>query len=168
MQQCIFSESDIDAISIWVRSNHAIFLDEIQEMLLIECNVDVSVSTLSCTMHQLAFVHKKISKEALQRNDLLRAIWIGEQAEIALEYFVWLDESGVDEDTHWWYMGWAEVGRACVRKEVWAKGVCFSLLPIVSYEGVIGLDIFEGGVTGVQIAAFICEQLVCVTVNGVD
>ncbi|KAJ3913823.1 hypothetical protein F5877DRAFT_12825, partial [Lentinula edodes] len=75
-------------------------LDEIQDMMWYNRDINVSISTLSNTLREMAITHKKISYEALQRNELLRSTWIGTNGGIPLEYILWLNESGISSDDH--------------------------------------------------------------------
>ncbi|KIK50741.1 hypothetical protein GYMLUDRAFT_141332, partial [Collybiopsis luxurians FD-317 M1] len=79
-----------------LQDNPALYLDEIQDKLWHNREVDVLLTTLSRTLHEMAITCKKVSYEALQRNELLCATWIGKYAHIPMEYIVWLDESGVN------------------------------------------------------------------------
>ncbi|KAG2131761.1 hypothetical protein DEU56DRAFT_718455, partial [Suillus clintonianus] len=81
-------------------ANPSLFLDEIQEQLLEARNVEVSIATLSCSLRRLAIMHKQTSKAAAERNELLRATWLAEYGHLPKEYFVWIDESGVDNRTN--------------------------------------------------------------------
>ncbi|KZP30238.1 hypothetical protein FIBSPDRAFT_707768, partial [Athelia psychrophila] len=81
-------------------ANPTLYLDEMQEKLWNARDVDVSISTLSCTLNRIALSHKSISRKAAERNELLRATWQAEYGDIPAEYFVWLDESNVDDKTN--------------------------------------------------------------------
>jgi hypothetical protein len=60
----------------------------------------VSLATLSHTICANAYVKKSSTKEALEWNDHLHATWIAEYGDIPLQYFVWLDKSGIDSRNH--------------------------------------------------------------------
>jgi hypothetical protein len=62
----------------------------------------------------MAMTHKKQAKQASERNELLRATWQAQYGDIPAEYFVWLDESSVDDKTNQCMEGWAPLGLACV------------------------------------------------------
>ncbi|KAG1813516.1 uncharacterized protein BJ212DRAFT_1275069, partial [Suillus subaureus] len=81
-------------------SNPSLFLDEIQEQLLEAQNVEVSIATLSRSLRRLAVTHKRTSKAATERNELLRATWLAEYRHLPKEYFVRIDKSGVDNRTN--------------------------------------------------------------------
>jgi hypothetical protein len=67
----------------------------------------VSISTIFCTVQSLALSHKCLSAAAIERNELLRATWWAEYGDTPANYFVWLDESSVDNCTNQRTEGWA-------------------------------------------------------------
>jgi len=154
---------DINYISSLIRANPVLYLDEIQDRLLQYRNLEVSLATLSRALHHLALTHKKISSEASERDELLRATWQAAYADIPAEYCVWLDESSVDNRTNQRRSGWAEVGRACVRRDLFIRGQRFSVLPAFTCDGYIALDIFEGSVNKDKFISFLTEQVVSST-----
>ena len=83
---------DMNYIESLIDAQPKIYLDEIQDKLLERRDVFVSISTLSCTLHQLSMTHKHVANEALERNELLRATWQAAYADIPADYCVWLDK----------------------------------------------------------------------------
>jgi hypothetical protein len=67
--------------------------------------------------------HKAVSVAALERNKLLQATWQAAHAKILMEYFVWVDESGVDDHTTQRLTGWSLMGTACVQRAAFICGV---------------------------------------------
>lgn len=104
--------------------------------------------------------HKRIAKDALERNELLRATWQAAWGDIPAESFVWLDESSVDDTTNQRRYGWAPFGRPCVRRATFIRGTRYSVLPALSSDGIIALDIFEGSVNKEKFTRFVLEDLV--------
>ena len=151
---------DVDFISSLIEENPVIYLDEIQLQLEELRGVHVSLATVSRTLHNLSLSHKKISKAALERNELLRATWLAEWGDLPAEYLVWIDESSVDNLTNQRRQGWAEVGRACVRRDTFLRGQRYSILPALTVEGIITLEIFEGSVNKEKFMQFLRENLV--------
>lgn len=105
---------DINYIHSVVTSRPAIYLDELQEQLFAARDVHVSIATLSRVLCRLAYSRKSISRSAAERNEHLRATWRGAYADIPKEYFVWLDESSVDDRTNQRTQRWSQLGQACV------------------------------------------------------
>jgi len=64
--------------------------------------------------------------------------------DIPTEYFVWLDELSVNDKTNQRNQGWADIGCACVCRATFMHGECYSVLPALTSDGFIALDIFEG------------------------
>jgi transposase len=65
------NQGDITYISSLLDANPTLYLDELQIKLAETQHVDVSIATLSRTVHHLAMTHKKVLKAALERNKLL-------------------------------------------------------------------------------------------------
>ena len=84
-----------------------------------------------------------------------------EYGDIPAEYFVWLDEASVDDQTNQRRDGWAAVGRACISHATFIRGQRFSVLPALTHKGIIALDIFEGSVNKEKFIQFVDQQLVC-------
>ncbi|KAH7917636.1 hypothetical protein BV22DRAFT_978619, partial [Leucogyrophana mollusca] len=56
--------------------------------------------------------------------------------------------------------GYTPIGRACVWRTIFMRGQHFSILPALTCEGIIALDIFEGAVTKERFITFITDQVV--------
>lgn len=56
--------------------------------------------------------------------------------------------------------GWAALGRACVRRDTFIRGQRYSVLPALTTNGIIALDIFEGSVTKERFIQWIWDHLV--------
>ena len=142
-------------ISSILEANPTLYLDEIQQQLLEVRDVQVSLATLSRTFCRLQLTHKQLSKSPIERNELLCATWQAEYGDIPMEYFVWLDESAVDDKTNQRTDGWSPLGRVCVRRDAFIRGQRFSILPALTVDGIIALDIFEGSVNKVKFSSFL-------------
>ena len=129
-------------------------------MLFMNRGVDVSLATLCRTLQRINFSHKQVSKAALERNEALRSVWIAEFGDIPADNFIWLDEASVDNNTCVRQAGWAPLERACVRRATFLCGQRYSILPALTSDGIIALDIFEGSVTKERFLSFLEEQLV--------
>jgi hypothetical protein len=110
----ILDTVDTEYIHALLQANPTMYLNELQEQLLTARNKDISLATLSRATHRLGLTHKDISKTASERNKLLWATWQAAYGDIPAEYFVWVDESSVDDKTNQRTHGWADIGCACV------------------------------------------------------
>lgn len=154
------STPDLEYIASVLEARPKIFLDELQKDLAEHRGVDVTLSTLSRTLRRLAVSKKKVSSAAAERNEQLRAGWQFEYGDIPAEYFVWLDESSVDDLTNLRKHGWAAMGQACVSRDTFIRGQRYSVLPALTVEGIIALDIFEGSVNKEKFISFIENEIV--------
>ena len=71
--------------------------------------------------------------------------WQAEYGNIPAEYFVWLDEASVDDQTNQCRDSWEAVGRACIFCATFIRGQRFLVLPALTHKGIIALDICEQG-----------------------
>ena len=111
----ILDRDDLNYIESILLAEPALFLDEIQNKLCTAWDVEVSILTISRTLHQLALTHKAVAKEATERNEHLRATWQVAMAQYDPRQIVCIDEAGVDDHTNIRRHGWAPIGQACVR-----------------------------------------------------
>jgi transposase len=153
-------QGDMNYIHSILEANPTLYVDEIQQRLFVTRDVEVSITTVCRALRRLSVVHKRVAKEAQERDELIRATWQAEYGDIPMESFVWLDESSVDDRTNQRRDGWAMIGRACVRRDTFIRGQRFSVLPALTVDGIIALDIFEGSVTKDRFIHFVREQIV--------
>jgi len=93
---CLLDQDDCTYIDTLLNWEPTIYLDEIQDKLVEDCNRDVSIASIQRAIEHLDFTQKVVSKEAKERNDLLRAIWEGDMAQYDdPDLFLFLDESAV-------------------------------------------------------------------------
>jgi transposase len=98
---------DLNFISSLLVANPCLYLDKLQDQLATDQDTHVSISTVSCAVRSLALSRKHVSAAAMERNELLCATWQAEYGDIPTNYFVWLDESSVDDCTNQCTHGWA-------------------------------------------------------------
>jgi hypothetical protein len=128
-------------------------------------DVEVSISTLSRTLNRLAITHKAVAKEAMERNEHLRATWQVVMGQYDACQLVFVDEAGVDDRTNIRQNGWAPLGQACVRRTTFLRGRKYSILPALSCDGILALEIFEGSVNHERFVNFLRNHLVCLFFN---
>ena len=157
----VLERDDLEYLDGLLSSQPGLFLDEIQDKLRDMRDVEVSLATLSRTFSRLAITHKVISKQALERNEHLRATWPAVMGQYEPHQLVFIDEAGVDDHTNVRSRGWAPLGMACVRRTSFLRGQKFSILPALSLDGILTLDIFEGSVDRERFLGFLRNYLVC-------
>lgn len=142
-------------------ANPNMYLDELQQRLEAVLNLNVSIATISRTLHRLAITRKRVSKAAAERDEDLRLLWRLDIAQYEdPEMFVFLDESAVDNHTVARTHGWSAEGLPCVKRGTFLRGTRFSILPALSLGGILALEIFEGSVTKERFLSFLREYIV--------
>ncbi|KAF9521949.1 hypothetical protein CPB83DRAFT_733998, partial [Crepidotus variabilis] len=91
---------DMNYMASLIHARPKIYLNEIQEELLVNREIDICIATLSRALRNWQISHKQVASAALEWNELLRAIWQAEYGDIPAEYCVWLDEAGIDDKTN--------------------------------------------------------------------
>lgn len=127
--------------------NPTLYLDEYEDALWNMHEIDVSVRTLCRTHEHLAYTHKKVSPEALERNKLVCDAWVARHGDVPAEWCFWLDKAHVDNRTNSRTTGYAPLGRVLVRRELFYCGTKYSMLPALSSRGIKALDNFPGSMT---------------------
>jgi len=156
------SEADLKFLDTIIVANPALYLDEIQQKLRDVREVEVSIATLVRALAALDLTRKQITKAASERDQELRTVWEAMMAEYNdPQVFVALDESAVDGHTGQRGHGRSRVGKPCVKRTSFLRGVRYSILPALTTDGIVALEIFEGSVTKEKFLYFLREQVVC-------
>jgi len=142
-----------------IAANPKVYL-ELQEEFYVTRNADILIATISQALWHWEMSNKHVASAALERNELLQAIWQGEDSDIPPEYCVWLDEASVNDKTKQRQNRWSPVRQACVCQETFIHGQHYSVLPALTSKGIIALNIFEGAVNKERFIQFINEQVV--------
>lgn len=76
------------------------------------------------------------------------------------DLFHFLDESAVNNLTTQRFAGWSLRGTPCVRRAIFIRRARYSMLPALTIDGIVALDIFEGAVNREIFVRFLPEQIV--------
>lgn len=76
------------------------------------------------------------------------------------DMFVFLGESAVDGQTGFRANGWSPSNTPAVERSTFFRGVCHSILPALTSQGMIALEIFEGSVNKDHFIRFLCKSIV--------
>ncbi|KAF8153329.1 hypothetical protein B0H34DRAFT_637897, partial [Crassisporium funariophilum] len=95
----------------------SIYLNELQDALLLHRGASVSIPTLLWSLCQLHFSCKCVSICALERNDLDRSIYMNKFADLVLDpaMVMFVDEAARNKKNPSQKMGWSLEGRRCVQ-----------------------------------------------------
>ena len=156
------NRDNLNFIQALVDRQHCIYLDEIQDELYEQHGVDISVPSLTRTLRRLCFSRKCVSAHALERNDILRSAFMNTIADEVTDpdQLMFVDEAARNRKTSGRSKGWALVGRRCVQRRFFVRGQRYSILPILTMDGIITHDIIPGSVTSERFVQFLRELVV--------
>jgi transposase len=159
----ILSQGDRRFIVALLNRQHCIYLDEIQEHLFNERGVSISITSLMRTLRCLHYSRKGISARALERDNLLRSAFMNRIADEVTDpcMLMFVDEAARNKKTSSRTRGWSLVGKRCVQRRCFGRGERFSILPILTLDGIITYDIIPGSVTSERFLQFLRELVVC-------
>ena len=110
------------------------------------------------------YSHKGISAHALERDDILRSAFINTIADIVTDphMLMFVDEAARNKKTSARTKGQSLVGMRCMQRRCFGCGERFSILPVLTLDGIITYDVVPGSVTSVQFLQFVRELVVCI------
>lgn len=73
-----------------------LYLDEMQDFLIDECQLRVNTSTISRRLKQAGWPNKNLKRRAAQQSEPLRLNWARKIAQFSAEMVLLCDESGTD------------------------------------------------------------------------
>ena len=159
----MLSQEDLKLVVALLNCRHCIYLDEIQDEFYTKRGTVVSITTLLRTLHRLHYSRKCVSAHALERDDLLRSLYMNRIADEVPDpdMLIFIDEAARNKKTSARMKGWSLVGRRCVQQRCFIHGERFSILPILTLDGIIAHDIIPGSVTSERFLQFLHELVVC-------
>jgi hypothetical protein len=153
--------ADIKYLHSLLDTNPVLYLDELQTCLATVHNLHISIATISQLLAQYNMTQKRVQKVAAEHDEKLWGIWEADMAQYNdPDVFVALDESAVNNQTIQCQYGQSAAGTPCVRRAAFLRGTHYSILPALTTEGIIALDIFKGSVMKDRFLTFIHEQVV--------
>lgn len=137
-------------------------MDEIQNELLERHRVTVSLPTLTRTPQRLNITTKGTSVRALERDKMKRALYMNMIGDLVTDpnQLMFGDKSTKDERTSGRRKGWSVRGTRCVVWKQFVRGMRYSILPILTLNGIITYDIFESSVMTERFIKFLKELVV--------
>jgi hypothetical protein len=76
------------------------------------------------------------------------------------EQLIFIDESAKDERTSCRQYGYSSQNQSAVKKTVFLRGIRYTILPALSLDGMIALDIMEGSCNKERFRNFILSKVV--------
>jgi hypothetical protein len=81
---------------------------------------------------------------------------------------MFVDKAACNKRTSGRPKGWSLVGKRCVQRRYFSHGERFSILPILTLDGIITYDIVPGSVTSEQFLQFLRELVVHILIYVFD
>lgn len=139
-----------------------LYLDELCVWLGIQHNISISTSALSRTLNSVGLSRKTLQKLASERNELCRAEFrnylrdnfVGDGSE-----FVVVDETSKNERTYARHYGRAARGRRAQLRDVFVRGIRYSLCAALTTQGYIATHVVEGSYDTQKFYDFITEEV---------
>jgi transposase len=158
----LLDSTDNSFIKALLAQQHCMYIDEIQERLLAERGARVSIPTLVRTLCRLGLTHKCVSVRALERNAIQRSAFMNMIASEVPdpEMLMFIDEAAKNKRTAGRARGWALKGKRCIQRRCFVRGQRYSILPVLTLDGIITYDIIEGSVTAALFIKFLREFVV--------
>ena len=120
------------------------------------------MATISRFLRSWDFTRKTLSRPALETNEKVRTCYQIETLEfVDPDYFIFIDESHVDRKTAHRSNGWSLIGAQSVERSTFLQSVQHSILPTLTTEGIVALEIFEGSVNKARFIQFLRDNVVC-------
>ena len=101
-------------------------------------------------------------KAASERNELLRSAFIATIGRYRTDQLVFMDESSKDDRTMTRLYGYSKVNSKAFKKVVFVRGKRYTLLPALTEQGIIAVDIIEGSCTKQRFKEFVVSQVVSI------
>jgi transposase len=135
-------------------------LAELQTELREVCGVEVSIQTVSRSLQREGYTMKMITRPALERNELDRATFRDiVNAHYRPEQLVFADESHFNRLTMRRPYAWSKRGERASQYEFQFRGAKYSILPAISIDGIIHLEVLDNAVTGADFRRFVQDLL---------
>ena len=138
-----------------------LFLDEIQEWLILACNTSISRSALHDNIRDAGLTYKVLRKAAAERNDDLREEWMEDmRMHRVARQLVMVDETSKDDRTIYRHYGRAPAGHRATIHANFVRGDRYSLVAAMSVDGYEAMSVIQGSVDGDSFFHFIVHDVV--------
>jgi hypothetical protein len=137
------------------------YLDELVYEMEHRIGKLVSIPTLWRSLRFCGITRKKIQKAAKERSEILRGVYLYNIGmNYTAEQLIFIDESAKDERTLTRLYGYSPINTRAKKSVVFIRGKRYTILPALSLEGFIAVDIMEGSCDKERFQTFVLTQLV--------
>jgi hypothetical protein len=138
---------DVNYLLRLIEQNPDYFLDELLHLLKTNWFISVHYITIHRALERAGISRKKLKKVAAERNERLRADFIGHMAKYEPEELCFLDETSKDERTPARMFGQAKKGWRAKQKAKFVRGRRLSTEALLTLNGIVACTVVEGSMT---------------------
>ena len=130
-----------------------------QWFLLEELDIIVTQQAISITLKSMKISLKSLRKQAAERNEILRDLYMIKLTEFTAQQLVFVDESGANERTADRKRGWSLLSIKPTVKKPLKRSKRWSMLPAYSLDGVIAYHLYHRSINGARFKIFLEHYL---------
>lgn len=134
-------------------------LDEVVDFVNDEYGVSISKNTASRALRRLNMTRKRVTNVHPNQDSGLRDDHLIERMQYSADQIVAVDESAADERTKDRKYGWSLRGLPCRVCQAGRRGQRWSILPAMTIDGYLMIDVYEGSYNATRFANFIDRLL---------
>lgn len=143
-----------------IRHRPAFFLDELTRLLQTNRLVSVHYTTVHRELQRARLSTKQLRKIAAERSPLLRSVFKNRMGQYTAEQLMFTDESSKDDRTEMRRRGRSLKGTRAEAHGVFVRGKRYSLIPVLTIDGVIAAKVVDGSLTRSKFIKFLEEHVV--------
>lgn len=143
----LLHQDDLTYLLTLIRYRPHFFLDELQGLLQNNRFISVHFTTIHRELERRHYSTKVLRRIASERSPIRRARFILRMGQYTPDQLMMTDETSKDEKTTMRRRGRALKGQRAEAHDVFVRGTRYSLLPLLTLEGIVAAIIVEGSVT---------------------
>jgi len=147
--------NDVQYLLRLIQENPDYFLDELLHLLKTNRFISVHYATIYRELKRRGVSLKKLERVAKERNDEIRAEFIGRMAQYGPEEIGFIDESSKDERTICRRFGRARKGTQAAKQQVFIRGRRTTITGLLSMNGLVAGTVVEGSMTKAMFMEFL-------------
>ncbi|GBC06294.1 hypothetical protein RclHR1_06740010 [Rhizophagus clarus] len=157
----LFNRNDMYILRSLIKDKFNWYLDELTHEMENLTGKRASISTLWRSLRYLGITRKKLQKEAYERSEIIRAHYLGVIGESYIpNQLIFIDESAKNERSLSRFYGYSPQNIQACKKVVFIQGKRYTILPALTPDGFVAIDIFEGACDKKRFIDFILDQVV--------
>jgi transposase len=139
------------------------YYDELRSLLALESKIFTSPASISRMHRRLRLSRKKAVLHAGEANPLLQAVFMNRVGRLVTDPYqlMFIDESAKDEHTVIRRHAYGLAGERIELNAPFVRGKRYSVLPVLTLDGIIAQTIVEGSITAERFEEFLRERVVC-------